>query len=543
MKRLIYLLSFLSSIIYYSCSNDYISQNDISQQELSTEQINANKDQLYRKFAVILSKTVYNDPDIRLFLKDKASEKFDKNYDILYFKIKNDVVRPGETFRDILIHNNNGDSLSLKAIENALPLLNIYFSDLSIFSDEISNPEETDTSNREILTSYKGSENSESQTLFLNGDSVYQIGKGEIPASPLLFVGENNRVKLKSQSKLKNAFLSKDDYEFVDESFNGTLPNKASKTRSVEEGPSVELLYLYDIYGTSDGQIFLNNMNSSAQRSLLYYKDGVNLDNKYNECLYRFKINPKTYYMMTSGGDGKPELNDPHIQSGSYSKEKDQASIDEIIANIWTKGTFDIQFTYTTVSQGGGVHSESKIIPVLPKDMFTMNPTESYRHSTLFRHSKYTYTIDPDLLEGKWIYPKDLIGYYLKISDAWDLSYRTNSMFISVFEYDKGNETSVTRDVTTEYFTDIKAGVKYTKGAWNANVDGEFSKRQTEKVSITTKTTDESDDLGTFTVNFTDPIVKSKIGVSHFRKTPVVYLSTFTNGSISINVIPIPNDK
>jgi hypothetical protein len=85
--------------------------------------------------------------------------------------------------------------------------------------------------------------------------------------------------------------------------------------------------------------------------------------------------------------------------------------------------------------------------------------------------------------------------------------------------------------------------VKYTKGAWNANVDGEFSKRQTEKVSITTKTTDESDDLGTFTVNFTDPIVKSKIGVSHFRKTPVVDLSTFSNGCILMNIIPIPNDK
>jgi hypothetical protein len=54
------------------------------------------------EFAKVLSKAVHERKEVREFLKNEALKQFDRNYNVLYYLVSDELIG-GESFRDILI--------------------------------------------------------------------------------------------------------------------------------------------------------------------------------------------------------------------------------------------------------------------------------------------------------------------------------------------------------------------------------------------------------------------------------------------------------
>ena len=55
----------------------------------------------HKEFSIILSKALSENPQLRIFLKQEALEQFDRDYDVLYLRSKNELVdgkKPSQRF-------------------------------------------------------------------------------------------------------------------------------------------------------------------------------------------------------------------------------------------------------------------------------------------------------------------------------------------------------------------------------------------------------------------------------------------------------------
>ncbi len=85
------------------------------------------------EFAKILSKAIYEEKDLRNFIKEESLKEFDKDYDVFYPWVQNHIVNGTETFREVLSKYDEAGMLS--DIEEELPLLTILVPDWSWVTD------------------------------------------------------------------------------------------------------------------------------------------------------------------------------------------------------------------------------------------------------------------------------------------------------------------------------------------------------------------------------------------------------------------------
>lgn len=95
-----------------SCSNEDIFYNEDDLHGEKTEVVGVSKNTLMCDFAKVLSKAVYNNKNVREFLKKESIRQFDKDYDILYASVKNETIGD-KTFRSILVENSSEDFIKL----------------------------------------------------------------------------------------------------------------------------------------------------------------------------------------------------------------------------------------------------------------------------------------------------------------------------------------------------------------------------------------------------------------------------------------------
>ena len=136
-------------------------------------------------FSKILSKAVYENEELRLFIKESAASQFDCDYDVFYQYVKGKIVSNGKTFRDILSEYDTNDELT--EIEVASPLLTILVPDWSwigAFSIH-----DWDTSISEVSVGF--SQNGNHHIIYLNGEYAATLEAEEIPEQPTLIVKEN----------------------------------------------------------------------------------------------------------------------------------------------------------------------------------------------------------------------------------------------------------------------------------------------------------------------------------------------------------------
>lgn len=275
------------------------------------------------------------------------------------------------------------------------------------------------------------------------------------------------------------------------------------------------------------------DVNEACQRDYLYY--GINRDNKpgnlnrnIREELYRFRINPDAFNRIADQPDDDPGLQETSEKKRYLSKE-------EIIDRIWKDGNFEICFKSYVASKNNANNMEHKLVfSVKPTDLFSIEKVHiHHRHSTGFRHSKNYYSVSADNLRSKWFYPgRD--SQNLVFLNPWDLYDLSVSIFLFVEEVDDTQTLETTRTVTNEFTNkaDFSAGIDDVAGLkLNAKLGYGFSELHNESSQTKITTQVGSDDLGTLSFFFYDPIIRYQDGNGY-------QLMNSSSGDVQATILP-----
>ncbi len=486
------------------------------------------------KFAKILSKAVSNNVELRKFLKEEATKQFDNDYDVFYPLTKDKIVANGKTFRDVLLSYCK-DSKELLEIEQSQQMLNILIPDLTLFWDfnaDMWNPVDND-----IVVICRSDENN---TMYENGEAVGNIAKGEIPGSPCLVIKDNERMKVVSQTRSGEI-----TYEFANEAFDGSKREVAPITRHSNWDENLETTedldkpvpaseFKADIV---DAWKEFKDIKDAYQRDYIYY--GIKKDNKpgylnrnIREELYRFRI-----FANVFGKIADQEDKDPSLQSTSQKKR--YLTNEEILDRVWKDGNFEISFKSYVASKNNANNMEHTLVfSVKPKELFSIEKVHvEHRNRTWIRHSKNTYTVSTQYLRSKWYYPNrstlDKCSVFL---NPWDVYDQSVSIYLFVEEVDDSQETTSDRTVLNQFtnkadFSGEGGQDKSGKYKWTAKASYGFSNldSETSKTTILTKTG--SDNLGTLSFHYYDPVIRYQDGSGY-------QLMNVSSGSVVATIIP-----
>lgn len=136
-----------------------------------------------------------------------------------------------------------------------------------------------------------------------------------------------------------------------------------------------------------------------------------------------------------------------------------------------------------------------------------------HRNRTMFRRSKNTYTIDPNNLKPRWIYPEKLNSNNPVLTQPWDLYSYSTIINLFVSEYDDGQTTKEVRSVVNQYVNKFDASGEVSGGGtdgsmkWGIKMGYGYSQTTTSTSSIEINTTVGTDNLGNLIFNYSDPII------------------------------------
>lgn len=491
-----------------------------------------------KEFARILSEAVYDNMALRQFLKDEAIKQFDNDYDVFYPLVKKMEVMAGKTFYDILLDYSSKEELN--NIENAVPLLNIYVPDLSLFGDITAYNWNVDDEEIPVAVS----DNYGGTTLFCKGDSIDSLAGDEIPDFHLLLVKQNERVRpVENFSRSMSDNQVMPGYEFVNDVFNGSK-RPGIQTRALD-APTLDDDYVNSL----DPKIIeaWNTMKSHPdyQRDYIYYgmtpqKTEGKLDGTIDEYLYRFQIAPAAYYSISDERDATSSKSDPYIKEGEKKEnKKTELPKNEIIKALWTEGNYEFEFRiYTGTKKDDNVGSQVLVFNIAPKDLWEINITTERRHHTAFRHTKYTYRIDPKNLGRKWYYPRNF-GYYPKVN-KWDISQQSMEKTIFVVERDQSKTIEKSVEVKKKYATNFKSNIDGSIKPGGTTVGDikiglGFDTNASSETTTMVKTTiqEKDDDLGTLELDFYSSIVVEKVAGKGYR------LKNISNGTVTLTILPM----
>ena len=520
MKKVLWTVA--CALFMFSCTQDnnlFVEEN-VENVPVQTELTTA---EAQTKFAVILSKAVSNSEEVRSFLKEEALAYFDNDNDVFYPFVKDKIV-PGtgaQTFRNILLSYCDSEE-ELKAIEKSQPLLNILVPDLTLFWDF--NAQKWDTSDNEVAVFCR---NDETNSLYENGENIGQLPVGEIPGFPCLVIKNNERLRVNNAA---TRTVDGVGYEFISDAYDGS--KRKAQTR--------DSYYFQDLGSEEDldkpvsaseleeevikGYLEFRNVPSAYQRDYIYY--GITKDNKpgnlrtdFREKLYRFRINKNAFAAICDDKmNSDPKLRDPDLVE-SFEKKGGEYTNAEILQRIWTDGMFEIVFKSTNAVEGSDntaigadIHLSCAANQLFSLDSIYVH----HRNSTLFRHSKNTYFPDYKDLSSKWVYPEDLDGgteNNLVLTEPWDLTGKSMTIHLLVSEEDGEGSETVRKTIVNEYAD--KGDFSYEAGGGddvkvNAKLGYGFSKTHSESSTVEYTVKVGSDDLGTITFHYEDPVITAQ---------------------------------
>jgi len=519
--RTISAILFTSMMTIVSCQNEELLINDETDASSNFDLVNKlDNNELMNQFGLALSKVTFENQEVREFLKEEAISQFDKNYDILWVKVKDEMIG-NKTLRDILVEQTSDAFIS--QIEEKVPQLNVLFPKIAMFGIE---PEKYNSEDNELPVVVP---NESCNLVYFDGECEDTIQLGEVPAFNVLVINENSRVIVNNDTKTKGVSKS---YSFIDPAFDGT------KERIVTKGfENVTTEVDRDILGNRAIQAFNffnnpepNNNNSIfLQRDYIYYgltpsqQNGVIKANTQDYITFieidpyaYFKIAdqiPGTYqtqkevYSITQGDAIIKNTND--YGTATISRKKRDFTTEELINELWTKGSYEIKIDVVTSNE-----CLSLYLPVMPQDLWNFNMKRDYVHKTLFRHSKYTYTINPLKFTAK----RYVLATPLALGN-WDLSKEALERFIYFSEEDLGVENSIeetfemTYTDTNKFSGNTKIGLGLgEKSNIEMGFSGETTNTNTHKETrkITMKWRQDSDNLGGRGIYFYDPIIQEK---------------------------------
>ncbi|MUP36833.1 hypothetical protein [Labilibaculum euxinus] len=536
--RKLFLIFGIAGILLSSCTNDDAFNEDANDLLKNNEEIsvlNANDKEKYLvNFACALSKATYERKDIREFLKTESLKQFDKNYDALYYLIKDELIN-GKSFRDILISYSSKEII--EEIEINVPLLNILVPNIMFFDIK---PENLNTEDQEIpVVVSKLSETS----LFMNGEKELSLQKGEVPNFHVFVVNENIRVVAPVSTKggLKSA--GSKSVVFKSPNYDGRSKNQEESTTKsvlVSRGDvGSKAIEAYEHFNKDDGSIY----QKAFQRDFIYYgltpeNQTGSLNRSVSEYISFIEVEPNAYFNITDDNMGSISSGDPYIENNSVTQKKRELSEAELLDRMWTVGAYNFKFEIISSSSSIAI---VKYIAARPDQLWNFNIKHSYKHSTTFgHHSKNTYVISVEDFTSKRMH---LDSKYISFG-KWNLSEEALTRFVNITEEDGKyvETTTITQDFSHVRASNFKGDTKLSLGLGkllSGSVDNSVSitDTNTEKSSksVSVVRTEGPDYLGNAKIYYYDPIIDERRHSTWLRPEKFS-LHTYNAGKITFGI-------
>lgn len=490
-----------------SCSSDFVDSNNLTNDSKPIFNNSSSKEELMNNFSAILSRVLTEKQSVRKFLKDEALLQFDKNYDVLYQNVKDKSI-DGKSLREMLVEASS--ERKIREIEEALPLLNIYVSNIP-FADVT--PENLDVTSQDIPVVV---ERNDSNAFYLKGKNVETWVKGEIPDFHAFVVNENTRMMV---DKAATRASGKPVIKFRSPNFDGLAnsKNKVKVSAFFRFGKKDKLVEAYRYFHGTNGGID----QKGFQRDYLYYgitpSDTVGQFNySTTEYIRSIEIDPKALdYIADEVQDSGFKMKlDPRVKSNWAMEPGGSRELNEreLINRFWTTGTYDIKFKI--ISSTSTTPTEV-MIPLRPEELWDFHTKVLYRHRTMIRSARYIYVLVPKDFTSKVV---DLTSYNITLG-KWDLSTEALQRFVRIEELDSGAEVEVSSEYDMERFTEkvVKGGIKFGVGFGkssqnNFGINSDYSstdkKTDRYKHSVKIRYTQNSDLLGVIPIYYYDPIIE-----------------------------------
>lgn len=517
----------LICIATLSCEKEDLTSDAPTSSSKNTEM----ESKYLEQFSIILSKAVANDKDLRDFIKNESIKQFDKDYDIFYPFVKDEILASGLSFRDAILKFTTPKELG--RIEAHCPLLNIFVPDWSWINGY--SAETWDTSDNFVTVSKKSNE--KRHTIYYNGSIYDTLDVSGFPSYPVLIVKNNERLRI-SNARTKSSGTT---YEFTHKEFDNTNNIQTRANRNWHYDPVIMPVEgCSDFVPESDIDPLLKNAyiefannapDDACQRDYIYYgmsknnPDHGRLRSYIRERLYRFKIT-KGAYGKICDQDEDPRLHETIDVIG----RKNSYDSTELYDIIWTQGSFTFQFDIFIGIRGHKDEylSEKLVFPELARDVFDLSKVRrKYKHQTALERGHYIYYFNSEDLVPKWIYPDSPV--YLP---SWDISNESTAISIQISEIDASETKEHTIEQTYKYTT-------------NFNTDGTISKDKDIKSSFGLKYGETEDNTIKTTLKYTTTLTSDDLGMINLEYNGNILTSPSTqiinNNSISGFIVSSPS--
>jgi len=519
--RLQFFVFAIAFMAVLSCEKDVVSPEGGNENaEAGIEEIP--DDPNLAAFSNSLAKAFKDHEGLRAFVKERALQQFDNDYDVLYQMVKDEMVG-GASFRDLLLQSGISRE-ELQAVESEFPLLTIYVPDFSDLPENPFSAELWNTANQVPAVALAIGDKDTGISIYRHAGKAFSVKPDKIPGFPVVALKINERVVTSgSTSGITGKTVGKElkfhsgdqfSFSFIDKAFDGLNPSSEEKgndpdmTNKDKIDPT--LLRAYDEWvGSKEspgGQIW--------QREHIYYdfvRGRTEGDYRlgWGEYITDIEINPKyatgAFDLMT-GGSG-----DPRIVDGGSKKWM----------NGWTEGKFEFSFVVAKTSKPRAVNNDGvgAIISVDPKDVFKPK----------FRKWRLCHDFDWETGEEKaypgcpfWVHrKKEMKTKKYKIpgkgiggwTTSWDISNQSFDRYLYIYELDedggKWKKEMKSHSVETTNLPESLFSYPYTstkrfgkKLAWGLGAGGEI-----KKITLRYNMLVNSNFMGWGRQVFSDPII------------------------------------
>lgn len=475
----------------------------------------------FEEFAIILSKAVSNEPELRIFLKDEALKQFDYDYDVFYPYVKYEVVDGCETFGEMLSRYDSKGFLPL--IEKVVPKLTVLIPDWSWVDKKCFSVNAWDTSNPLVFVAYDYTNGS--HQLVHDGIIGDILPYGSFLDIPVMVIKSNERIK--EDVDVKGGSMG---FSFIDESFDNSHDPKTKVVYDKE--------FEINLGGAAENSDWVSKMKvnglirscysitkdipGAAQRDYVYYGMSEDhpkgyLNNKLYETIYRYKLDPTDDFYYEAG--------DFHLNKTPKMETNEKLNVNELKEFSWSEGKIEFRFTINA----GLASPPASYHKVKMSDAFNLVKAIENRHYNFFgAYTSHYYFINKDCLAPKWIYPD------LKLF-TWDISNTPVHYTVQIHEVDDGATHTYSNSYTWQYATNFTRNSEAGASIELLTLKTSFGISATTTIGGSSSTsvtyTNNDDDLGTFVVQYINDIVTQE-------SSGGVKLANYDTGRIKVCIVP-----
>lgn len=540
MKRLVTFF-ILVPLLLWNCSKE----SNLEKKEFIQENLKMSEQAAFESFAAILSKAVYENVELRTFLKEEALKQYDRDYDVFFPFIKNQCLSSGESIYSLL-SSYARDVVQLEEIEAAAPKLTILIPDFSWINADCFSVLSWDTTLNNVCVGFD--DRALAHKIFYNGDFLGELSSGSIPTFPVLIVKSNERMEV-LPSKTKTGVS---EYIFADPAFDGTR-DKTIKTKGHIENyydnpNSVIPRDAFSVTGNSISYYELNSISPSsigaynefgvgslgaAQRDYIFY--GMTTTNTNNgtlnpymrDLLYRIRFTPAALFNM-SDDTSEPSL------STFYTGRDDRPGFNEALARFWGNGNYEIRVQYYQDSNNGGAGSiGTTVLSIAPSEIMYISRMYVTFDWNFWGNNWSSYTIYAADIEPKWYYPGDKNNPLQTVNTSWNLATMSDNIWIKVCEYDPSTTVTYSKTATFKQSYSVSSSSNSTWEKVGYGVSGSYGDEVTHTETFSVTKTTGSDDLGDCWMTYMDNTITASTNGNTFQ------LKSIGNEYFAITYVPI----